>query len=442
VRFGTDGVRGVANTELTPEFALAMGRAAALVFPGKTIYIGGDTRRSGSMLTAAFSAGAASQGAEVIDIGIAPTPAIAFAAALHDAVGAVVSASHNPAADNGIKLFAPGGLKLSDTAEDAVEAALDAVRSDTAPERGVGAAVGSVRSDDSPVLDYLHSVTTSVGPNALDGLRVVVDTAHGAASFLAQQIFDTLGAATEVIHAAPDGLNINDQCGSTHPNALCEAVLAAGADVGFALDGDADRLIAVDANGQIVDGDQLMAIAALALDARGALKGRTLVVTVMSNLGLKLAMTAAGIEVVETGVGDRHVLAALESGGYSLGGEQSGHLIFRELTTTGDGLLAAVQIAAILASGDTDLAALADAAMHRLPQTLVNVRVHGSAASVLETLRPDIDRATEELGSVGRVLVRPSGTEPLLRIMVEAETESAAVEIAERLAAKARQAGS
>jgi phosphoglucosamine mutase len=445
LKFGTDGVRGVANRELTPELALALGRAAVRVLGGAPWGIGRDTRLSGPMLEAAFAAGVTSEGAGVVSLGVAPTPEVAWWSVAEDAPAAMVSASHNPFADNGIKLFAAGGRKLSDEAEERLEAELDGLVGDrpsgpadvagaetgsdsgaaaAAGGRGrpVGDAVGTVSN--ATVHDrYGEAVAASIEGRRLEGLRAVVDCANGAASVVAPEVLRGLGAEVEVLHCAPDGTNINDRCGSTHPGDLQAVVTATGADVGVAFDGDADRVLLVDGDGQLVDGDQTIAICAADLAARGRLPGDTVVVTVMTNLGFRLAMAERGIRVVETKVGDRYVLEALEAGGYALGGEQSGHVIFRELATTGDGLLTAVQVLDVVVRSGQSLGKLAAGAMTRLPQVLRNVRVPaGRAAHVAERLGDEVAAVEAELGETGRVLVRPSGTEPLLRIMVEAPT--------------------
>jgi phosphoglucosamine mutase len=475
LKFGTDGVRGVANGELTPELALALGRAAVRVLGGARWGVGRDTRLSGPMLEAAFAAGVTSEGADVVSLGVAPTPEVAWWSVAEDAPAAMISASHNPFADNGIKVFAPGGRKLSDAAEERLEAELDRLVGDrpsgpadvagAAPESGadteagadagtgagavagtdrerpgqrpVGEAVGTVTA--TSVHDrYGDAVAASIEGRRLDGLRVVVDCANGAATVVAPDVLRRLGADVEVLHSAPDGTNINDGCGSTHPGDLQAAVPAIGADLGVAFDGDADRVLLVDGDGKLVDGDHIIAICAADLAARGRLPGDAVVVTVMTNLGFRLAMGERGIRVVETKVGDRYVLEALESGDYALGGEQSGHVIFRRLATTGDGLLTAVQVLDVVVRSGQALGKLAGEAMTRLPQVLRNVRVAaGRAGVVAERLRGDVAAVEAELGDTGRVLVRPSGTEPLLRIMVEAPTAGQAEAAVTRLVAAA-----
>lgn len=448
VRFGTDGVRGLANVEITAEVALAVGRAAASCFDVPRVVIGRDTRRSGSMLAAACAAGACAEGARATSLGVVPTPGVAFAAARADAVGVVVSASHNPAPDNGLKLFAPGGRKLGDDEQAAVEAAVEAALArDPAGAAGrtggtpVGAGVGEVVEDPELADEYAASVVAAVEGRSLEGLSVVVDAANGAAAGIAPAVLGELGAQVEAIAAQPDGTNINDRCGSTHPELLAERVVATGADLGVALDGDADRMLAVDHTGRVVDGDELMALFALDLRGAGRLAHDTLVVTVMSNLGLRRAMADRGITIVETPVGDRHVLEALSSGGYSLGGEQSGHLVFTDHSTTGDGVLSAALLCDLVTRRGGPLSELVAGTMTRLPQVLVNVALADPAPDIAERIVGELAAVRDELGPDGRVLVRPSGTEPVARVMVEADDEATARSAADRLAAAVRAAG-
>ncbi|PLS76032.1 MAG: phosphoglucosamine mutase [Actinobacteria bacterium] len=442
LRFGTDGIRGVANTELTPELVLALGRAAAQVLGRDHFVVGRDTRLSGPLIQAALSAGLAAEGATVIDVGVAPTPAIAFASAAEGCPGAVISASHNPFADNGVKLFAAGGRKLDDVTEASLEAALDHV---LAARHGVvapvGAAVGRLEPAGRVMADYEDHLAGSLEGRSLEGLRVVVDCANGAASDIGPRVLEALGAEVQSLSDAPSGVNINDGCGSTFPAALQRAVVAAGADAGLAFDGDADRVLAVDHLGALVDGDQVMALCALDLRSRGRLREATVVATVMANLGFRRAMAAAGVKVEETAVGDRYVLEALERGGWSLGGEQSGHIIFADLATTGDGILTGLQLLDLVARSPRTLAELAAAAMERMPQVLRNVAVPtGRTAEVMALVRPSVEAAEAELGEAGRVLVRPSGTEPLVRVMVEAATEELAEDVASRVAVEVERA--
>lgn len=431
MRFGTDGVRGRANTELTPSFALDLGRAAARVLRPALAVVGGDSRRSTPMLEAALVAGLASEGVEVHRLGVTPTPAVAFEAARAGAMGAVVSASHNPYHDNGIKLFGVGGTKLPDEIEASIESALLSLGPHTAEPAAVHGRGGSGEA-------YVEHLLGVLDGRDLRGLRVVVDAANGAASHLVADVFGRTGAQVVVVNDRPDGTNINDRCGATDPAGLRAVVTAERAHVGIALDGDADRLIAVDEQGDVVDGDHIIAICAADLRERRRLHDDTVVVTVMTNLGFRLAMERAGIRVVETAVGDRYVLEALSSGGYSLGGEQSGHVIFTEHATTGDGMLTGLALLDVVQRSGRPLSQLAAAAMTRLPQVLVNVEVAERRSDVAELVADRIAAAEAELGPTGRVLVRPSGTEPLVRVMVEAPTADQARSTAESLAAAIR----
>lgn len=441
LEFGTDGVRGVANAELTPELVLALGRAAARVLGGPFL-VGRDTRLSGPLLQAAFSAGAASEGVGVVDLGVLPTAGVAFASAGWTAPGAVISASHNPFPDNGVKLFAAGGRKLTDAEERTLEDELHRVVAGAdGRARPTGAGVGTLGLDPAARDAYAAHLNASLEGRTLEDLTVVLDCGHGAASVVAPEVVGRAGATVHVLGAAPDGTNVNDGCGSTDLGALRRAVLEHGADVGLAFDGDADRVLAVAGDGGVVDGDHLIALCALDLRGRGRLKDDTVVVTVMTNLGFRVAMEAAGIAVHETPVGDRHVLEALDAGGWSLGGEQSGHLIFRALATTGDGILTGLQLLDLVARRAKPLAELAANAMTRLPQVLRNVRVATRPdADATRLLAPAIEVEQALLGSAGRVLVRPSGTEPMVRVMVEAPTEEQAEGAAGRLAAEVARA--
>jgi phosphoglucosamine mutase len=437
LEFGTDGIRGLANDELTPELVLALGRAAARVLGGPFV-VGRDTRRSGPMLQAAFAAGVASEGMAVVDLGVIPTPGVAFASAGWRAPGAVVSASHNPFPDNGVKLFAPGGRKLTDDEEATLEAEFARIAAGDPAARPTGAGVGALESDPAAVDAYAAHLVASLEGRTLEDLFVVLDCGHGAASVVAPAVVRETGARVEVLGDRPDGTNVNDGCGSTDLTALRKAVAEHGADAGLAFDGDADRVLAVDGTGEVVDGDHLIALCALDLRSRGRLDGGTVVVTVMTNLGFRLAMEEAGIAVHETPVGDRHVLEALDANGWSLGGEQSGHLIFRRLATTGDGILTGLQLLDLIARRSRPLADLAAEAMTRLPQVLRNVRlaVRRDAAAVNDAVAPAVAAESDRLGAHGRVLVRPSGTEPLVRVMVEAPTEAQADASAARLVAE------
>jgi phosphoglucosamine mutase len=434
--FGTDGVRGLANAELTPELAVAVAGAAARVLVAHdashrpVAVVGRDPRASGEMLEAAVVAGLTSAGADVLLAGVVPTPAVAFLTASYGAdVGVVLSASHNPMPDNGIKLFAAGGHKLPDDIEAEIEATVAA-----GPQRRpTGAAIGRVRDAVDAIERYEAHLLTAV-PTRLDGLHVVVDCAHGAASTVAPAVYAGAGARVTAIAADPDGININDGVGSTHLDGLVAAVRASGADLGIAHDGDADRCLAVDADGAVVDGDQLLAVCALALREDGRLRDDTVVATVMSNLGFHQAMGRCGISVLTTAVGDRYVLEALRAKDLSLGGEQSGHLVFTDAATTGDGLLTALHVMGRMARVGAPLAELAGV-VRRLPQTLVNVRVSDrDAVASSPQVASAVDSAVTELGESGRVLLRPSGTEPLVRVMVEAATQEQADEVAQRIA--------
>ncbi len=435
--FGTDGVRGLANRDVTAELALDLAVAAAHVlgdageFAGHrpVAVVGQDGRASGEFLSAAVVAGLASAGVDVLDAGVIPTPAVAFLTeSLGVDLGVMLSASHNPMPDNGIKFFARGGVKLEDSVEDAIEA-----RMREPWQRPTGSAVGRITRLDGATDRYVdHLVATA--PHSLAGLKVVVDCANGAAYAAAPATLRRAGAEVVAIAAEPDGWNINDGCGSTHLELLSAAVVSHGADVGIAHDGDADRCLAVDATGLTIDGDQILAILALGLHDRGALTGGAVVSTVMANLGFRIAMEREGVRIVETAVGDRYVLEAMKDGGYVLGGEQSGHVIMLDHATTGDGLLTALHLLAQVAASGKPIAELA-AVMQRLPQVLVNVR--GVDKTRIDTSRELADAvavAEAELGSTGRVLLRSSGTEPLVRVMVEAAAADQAKAVADRLA--------
>jgi len=433
--FGTDGVRGVANRELTAELAVALGSAAARRLGSGTqarrvAVVGRDPRASGEMLEAAVIAGITSEGVDALRVGVLPTPAVAYLTGAYRAeFGVMISASHNPMPDNGIKIFGTGGHKLDDDAEDRIE---DLVSSGPG-KRPVGADIGRVVDAEDALGRYLAHVATAA-PDPLDGLTVVVDCAHGAASTAAPLAYRAAGANVIAINAEPNGLNINDGCGSTHMDVVQQAVLTHGADLGLAHDGDADRCLAVDATGQIVDGDAIMVILALAMHEAGELASNTLVATVMSNLGLHLAMRGAGIEVLTTAVGDRYVLEELRSGDYSLGGEQSGHIVMPSLGTTGDGIATGLRVMARMAQTRSTLAALA-APMKTLPQVLINVEV-ADKATVAEapSVISAVAQAEAELGDTGRILLRPSGTEQVVRVMVEAADENTARQLASRVA--------
>ncbi|MEY4367403.1 MAG: hypothetical protein RLZ28_818 [Actinomycetota bacterium] len=435
--FGTDGVRGLANREITVESAVSLAQAAAFILGEETrlrgdkprAVIGRDPRISGEFLSAAVAAGLASSGVDVFDAGVLPTPATAFLTAdLNADFGVMISASHNPAPDNGIKFFARGGHKLPDALEDRIEAAMGGTK--LTP---LGAGVGHVQRFADAEDRYLVHLLGAL-PNRLDDLTVVIDCAHGAASAVSPQAFADAGAKVIVIGNEPDGLNINEGCGSTHLSALQAAVLLHGADAGIAHDGDADRCLAVDHTGAIIDGDQIMAVLALSAKERGQLARNTLVATVMSNLGLRLAMQAADIELIETKVGDRYVLEVIREGGYTLGGEQSGHVIFSRYATTGDGILTGLKLLAEVARTGKSLNELVKV-MKVYPQVLINVPgVDRSRADSDEELQKCVREAEAELAGTGRVLLRASGTEPLVRVMVEAADEGTAQSWADRIA--------
>ncbi|WP_221586047.1 phosphoglucosamine mutase [Microbacterium sp. G2-8] len=445
--FGTDGVRGLANGTLTADLALSLAQATAVVLgQGRSAearraegrrakaVIARDPRISGDFLGAAVAAGLASSGVDVYDAGMIPTPALAFLVNDFDAdFGVMISASHNPAPDNGIKIFAHGGIKLPDVVEERIEKYLEEPK--LLPTGGdVGRIARFADAEDRYLLHLLGTL-----PARLDGLHVVIDCAHGAASGVSPQLFADAGAQVTVIGADPDGLNINEGVGSTHLEVLQQAVLQHGADVGIAHDGDADRCLAVDADGNALDGDQIMAILAASLHERGLLAEDTLVVTVMSNLGLKIAMEERGIHVVETSVGDRYVLEVMNRDGFSLGGEQSGHVILRDHATTGDGLLAGLQIVGEMARTGKSLAELSSI-MRVYPQTLINVTgVDKTRVAADEVVQAEVAAVAAELGDSGRVLLRPSGTELLVRVMVEAADEQTALAAAERLAQVVRE---
>ena len=440
--FGTDGVRGLANDLLTPVLAVQLGEAAARVLTRDTpaskrsrsgrprAIVGRDTRASGEFLDHAISAGLASSGVDVTRVGVLPTPAIAHLTATQDIdLGVMISASHNPFQDNGIKFFARGGYKLEDAVEDEIESLLGKVE-----DLPTGAGVGRVIKGETVAdRNYINHLVDSVATD-LSGLRIVVDASNGAASNVGPAALRAAGAEVIAINASPDGLNINAGCGSTHPEQLQGYVRSVGADMGVAYDGDADRCLAVDTEGNLVDGDQIMGMLAVGMKADGTLGSDTLVVTVMSNLGLHLAMREHGIRIIQTGVGDRYVLEKMLQGGFTLGGEQSGHVIDTIHATTGDGVLTSLRVAARLKRTGKTLAELASI-VTRLPQTLINVKgVDKAAAGTDQAVQDAVAAAEARLGETGRVLLRPSGTEPLVRVMVEAATQDEADSVARSLA--------
>ena len=437
--FGTDGVRGLANGLLTAELATNLGVAAAQVLGERGEFsshrsdrpfaiVGRDPRASGEFLQSAISAGLASAGVDVIDVGILPTPAVAFLTDLTGAdLGVMLSASHNAMPDNGIKFFARGGVKLDDAIEDAIEAHLDVVS-----ELPTGAGVGRIRSEHDLVEKYLHHLNSSIS-NSLEGLTVVIDGANGSASLVGPEALRRAGAQVISIHCEPDGLNINENCGSTHMDDLFSAVVKHGADLGIAHDGDADRCLAVDADGNFVDGDQILAILASGRQRNGALVGNTVVATVMSNLGFNIAMNELEIEVIAAAVGDRYVLEEMRAGGFTIGGEQSGHVVLSEFATTGDGVLTALHLMSEMKATGKSMSELA-AIVNRLPQVLINVPNVDKASVSKAAVSDAVAKLEQELGSTGRILLRPSGTEPLIRVMVEAATTDQAQKVAEELA--------
>ncbi|MCH9676507.1 MAG: phosphoglucosamine mutase [Actinomycetia bacterium] len=437
--FGTDGVRGLANRDLTAELALDLSVAAAHVLADSGEFaghrpraiVGRDTRASGEFLEAAVVAGLASAGIDVTLVGALPTPAVAFLVASMEAdLGVMLSASHNPMPDNGIKFFARGGVKLDDALEVAIE-----IRMREPWDRPVGADVGRVVSDPSASdLFVSHLLSTLETDAPLAGVKLVVDCANGAASVVGPEALRRAGAEVIAIHAAPNGLNINEGCGSTHLDDLRAAVVEHGADAGVAFDGDADRCLAIDASGNDVDGDHILGILAISMSGAGTLTHGTVVSTVMANLGFNQAMDSAGITVISTAVGDRYVLESMRENGFVLGGEQSGHVVMSEFGTTGDGVLTALHLLARVASTGKSLAALAGV-VTKLPQVLINVGgVDRNALESNARVSAELELLESALDGSGRILLRPSGTEPVIRVMVEAESEVAAQRVAEQLA--------
>lgn len=427
LHFGTDGVRGVAIDELTPELARDLARATAHVLQPSAVVIGRDTRESGPALEKAIIDGCAAEGVPVYLLGVAPTPAVAFASERNGWVGIAITASHNPWADNGIKVFASGGVKLDDAEQIEIERVWHALTAEPAP-----VALGTVHDASHIVAEYATHRFNIIG-GSLAGLSVVLDCAHGAMSSVAAEVFHVAGASVEVINASPNGRNINEQCGATSPQALAQHVIATRADLGIAFDGDGDRLMAVTATGRVIDGDHLMAIAALDLSSRGLLRNKGVAVTVMSNLGFHHAMRNHDVDVVVTPVGDRNVLVALDEYDFVLGGEQSGHIVHRAHATTGDGLLAALVLCEYLVRSKESLDE-AVTIMETYPQVLINVRTENRVHDPVADIASQVAAAEKELGDDGRILVRASGTEPLVRVMVEAANESLAYSTAEALA--------
>ena len=438
--FGTDGVRGLANKKLTPILALRLGQAAAEVFTADResyerrplAIIGRDPRVSGEMLDAAIASGLASRGVDVVRVGVLPTPAIAFLTDDFGAdLGVMISASHNPMPDNGIKFFSAGGKKLPDDVEDRIQATMDTITEGGPTGTKIGRIISEAPDGRERYLKHLKEVVST----DLKGIKVVVDTANGAASKVAPQAYEAAGAEVIAIHNKPNAFNINEDCGSTHIEKTQEAVVEHGADLGLAHDGDADRCLAVDAEGNVVDGDQIMALLAVGMKEENDLRFNTLVATVMSNLGLKIAMKEQGIEVKETAVGDRYVLEELNRGDFSLGGEQSGHVVLPDDCTTGDGTLTGLSIMARMAKSGQTLKELASV-MKVLPQVLINVPVSDKSVILNSSeVKEAIAAAESELGDTGRVLLRPSGTEEVFRVMVEAAEKEQARKVAGKLAA-------
>jgi phosphoglucosamine mutase len=430
LRFGTDGVRGIANRDLCVQDVLELGRAVASVIREPIFLVGRDPRRSGTMLSAALCAGIASAGADVVDLGVIPTPGVAVLAKQRDCAACVVSASHNPYMDNGVKVFAKGGRKLDPSTEREIEA--------FEPNQEPSELCGVITSHSSGVREYTSWLVDTVGKGALAGISVALDTANGATAPVAREVFERLGArVVSVIGDEANGVNINAGCGSTSPERLQQEVVARNADLGLAFDGDGDRVVAVDHEGNVVDGDAMIALFAFDMDQRQLLAKRTVVVTVMSNLGLVRSLQSHGIEVSQTPVGDRHVLEVLDAGGYSLGGEQSGHIVFSDLAPSGDGLLTGALLCSLVLRRGEPLATLAASAMARLPQAHQNVKLpeeHFFDESD-PGLRQALESARLSLGDDGRVLVRPSGTEPVVRVMVEAPSAEKASMWAKELGA-------
>ncbi|MEE2768429.1 MAG: phosphoglucosamine mutase [Actinomycetota bacterium] len=434
LRFGTDGVRGPAGAELDGPAVRALGLAAAAHLNTDRVVVGRDTRQSGVELMQALTEGLRAGGLGILSLGVAPTPAVAHMAKLEGAAGAVVSASHNPWTDNGVKLFGHGGRKLTDEIQTGVQADWEAFPRTEGP-------IHKPISDDIEDCRWADALVTSVPSGALSGMRLILDCANGATTGIAATILARLDADVSEIHAHPDGRNINEECGSTHPADLQRAVVAAQADAGLAFDGDGDRVVVVAGDGSLLDGDHLLAVCALDRLTRGALPGSTVVVTPMANLGLRRCLAAQGIATHEVPVGDRHILEAMESGGWVLGGEQSGHLVFGDLATTGDGILTGIQALDAARRAGRSLGDLAAELVEQVPQVLLSVRVNRPGDEVVAEVADDVVVARMELGDGGRVLVRPSGTEPVVRVMVEALDGTVAAAVADRLCAAIRRRG-
>lgn len=450
LQFGTDGVRGEFGTELTTQYVCALARVVAKVLQCKLVVIGRDTRESGPALEVAITKSLTQLGVEVHLMGVAPTPAIAHAAASRNIVALAITASHNPYRDNGVKIFGSGGRKLSDDEESRIETALATelesqstdglaktgfdLRKDSANESSKDFARSLVQYRVDYLDQYCASLIATVPKNSLARLRITIDCANGALSTVAPDVFGALGAIVTTINATPNGQNINHECGATNPVALIDSVRHFGAQLGIAFDGDGDRLIAIDNTGTVVDGDHLLAISAREMKRQGILRNNAVAVTVMTNIGFHRAMKQAGIDVVTTPVGDRAVLTAIQDNDLSLGGEQSGHIIYRDLATTGDGLLAAIRLATLVASATKSFSEIASDAMRSFPQVLINVRVARRATDIEQMFAVEISQAQQILADNGRVLVRPSGTEPVVRVMVEALRQDDAQSVATTLA--------
>ena len=431
LKFGTDGVRGEFGTELTTSYVAALARAAAKVLQCQLVVIGRDTRESGLALEVAIAESLTQLGVEVHLMGVAPTPAIAHAAATGDLVAFAITASHNRFSDNGVKIFGNGGRKLSDDEESRIEAEL----ANELAKVTAGSAVATQGTSHPEYLEkYCASLIATVPKNALAKLHIALDCANGALSNVAPDVFGALGATVSTIHAAPNGQNINHECGATNPATLSEVVKNVKAHVGIAFDGDGDRLIAIDNTGSKVDGDHLLAISAREMKRNGTLRNNKVAVTVMTNIGFHRAMTQAAIEVITTPVGDRSILAAIKDNDLSLGGEQSGHIIYHDLATTGDGLLAAIRLAVLAANSAQTFSQIASDAMTSFPQVLINVRVAKRTENIEQLFAEEILQAEKTLADNGRVLVRPSGTEPVVRVMVEASQHEIAESVATTLA--------
>jgi len=432
LKFGTDGVRGEFGTELTTSYVAALARAAAKVLQCKLVVIGRDTRESGQVLEAAIAQALFECGVEVHLMGVAPTPAIAHAAATGDLVAFAITASHNAYTDNGVKIFGNGGRKLSDDEQSQIE--LELINASGTQNSSQPVSQSQATLHPEYLAQYCAALIATAPKNALANLKIALDCANGAMSSVAPEVFAALGATVSTIHATPNGKNINEECGATHPVSLSESVKNSKADLGIAFDGDGDRLIAVDNDGSIVDGDHLLAISAQEMKRNGTLRNNKVAVTVMTNIGFHQAMQRAQIEVITTPVGDRAVLAAIKENDLALGGEQSGHIIYHDQATTGDGLLAALRLAVLVASSSRKLSEIASEAMTSFPQVLINVRIAKSTENIQEIFATEILQAQKTLADNGRVLVRSSGTEPVVRVMVEAAQHETARSVATALA--------